>query len=57
MLPLVKQGQAKILQKPSKTMPPVEVGRLGPSDYFGKIAYLNTPFVFTDVNHSVYVNS
>ena len=39
MLLLIIQGKAKILQKPSDTEAPVEVGRLGPSDYFGKFVF------------------
>ena len=31
------QGQASVLQRKSENEEPIEVGRLGVSDYFGKI--------------------
>ena len=34
------QGNAIVYQKTSENEEPVEVGRLGPSDYFGEIALL-----------------
>ncbi|VDP77973.1 unnamed protein product [Echinostoma caproni] len=34
------KGTAKVLQKPSESVEPVEVGKLRPSDYFGEIALL-----------------
>lgn len=34
------EGTAKVLQKRVDSDNPVEVGRLGPSDYFGEIALL-----------------
>ena len=33
------QGAASVLQRRSENEEPVEVGKLGPSDYFGKILY------------------
>ncbi len=32
------QGTAAVLQRPSENAEPVEVSRLGPSDYFGEFA-------------------
>nr|VZH93466.1 unnamed protein product [Spirometra erinaceieuropaei] len=37
---IIIEGTAAVLQKPAENVEPVEVGRLGPSDYFGEIALL-----------------
>ncbi|KAG5443141.1 cAMP-dependent protein kinase regulatory subunit [Clonorchis sinensis] len=37
---IITEGTAKVLQKPSESVEPVEVGKLRPSDYFGEIALL-----------------
>nr|ADD24423.1 cAMP-dependent protein kinase type I regulatory subunit [Lepeophtheirus salmonis] len=37
---IILEGQAVVTQVPSAGAEPVEVGRLGPSDYFGEIALL-----------------
>ncbi|XP_076345277.1 cAMP-dependent protein kinase regulatory subunit-like isoform X2 [Tachypleus tridentatus] len=37
---IIEQGTAVVLQRRSEDEPQVEVGRLGPSDYFGEIALL-----------------
>ncbi|XP_076310760.1 cAMP-dependent protein kinase regulatory subunit-like isoform X5 [Tachypleus tridentatus] len=37
---IIEQGTAVVLQRRSDDEPQVEVGRLGPSDYFGEIALL-----------------
>ncbi|PAA93613.1 hypothetical protein BOX15_Mlig016081g2 [Macrostomum lignano] len=37
---IILEGVASVLQKPSENDEAVEVGRLGPSDYFGEIALL-----------------
>ncbi|XP_013792283.1 cAMP-dependent protein kinase type I-beta regulatory subunit-like, partial [Limulus polyphemus] len=34
---IIEQGTAVVLQRRSENEPQVEVGRLGPSDYFGKL--------------------
>ena len=35
----ITQGQAVVLQRKADNEEPVEVGRLGPSDYFGMCHY------------------
>ncbi|CAL8076015.1 unnamed protein product [Calicophoron daubneyi] len=37
---IITEGTAKVLQQPSESVEPVEVGKLRPSDYFGEIALL-----------------
>ncbi|VDM16629.1 unnamed protein product [Hydatigera taeniaeformis] len=37
---IIIEGTAAVLQRPSENSEPVEVGRLGPSDYFGEVALL-----------------
>lgn len=37
---IIEEGEAIVLQRRSDDEPQVEVGRLGPSDYFGEIALL-----------------
>ncbi|KAF5396298.1 cAMP-dependent protein kinase regulatory subunit, partial [Paragonimus heterotremus] len=37
---IITEGIAKVLQQPSESGDPVEVGKLRPSDYFGEIALL-----------------
>ncbi|VDK21425.1 unnamed protein product [Taenia asiatica] len=37
---IIIEGTAAVLQRPSENAEPVEVGRLGPSDYFGEVALL-----------------
>nr|CUU99375.1 hypothetical transcript [Hymenolepis microstoma] len=37
---IIIEGTAAVLQKPSENAEPVEVSRLGPSDYFGEVALL-----------------
>uniref|UniRef100_A0A0X3QGV7 cAMP-dependent protein kinase regulatory subunit n=1 Tax=Schistocephalus solidus TaxID=70667 RepID=A0A0X3QGV7_SCHSO len=37
---IIIEGTAAVLQRPAENAEPVEVGRLGPSDYFGEIALL-----------------
>jgi cAMP-dependent protein kinase regulator len=37
---IIIEGTAQVMQKPSEDKDPVEVGLLGPSDYFGEIALL-----------------
>lgn len=37
---IITEGTAKVLQQPTESMEPVEVGKLRPSDYFGEISLL-----------------
>lgn len=37
---IICEGQASVLQRRAENEEPVEVGKLGPSDYFGEIALL-----------------
>lgn len=37
---IILEGKARVLQKPTENQEPVQVGLLGPSEYFGEIALL-----------------
>lgn len=47
------QGTAAVLQRRADNEEPIEVGRLGPSDYFGKLIFLSS-FTFVTMAANIY---
>lgn len=52
-LSFYSQGTAAVLQRRADNEEPIEVGRLGPSDYFGKLIFLSS-FTFATMAANIY---